>query len=147
MDKKDEKIIRVLQENSRLSSQQISRKTLIPVTTVHHRIKKMEKEGIILKYTVKLDHKKIGKALAAYVLFVPDYNYLRDKKIQQESLVANLRKHQWVEEAAMITGFKDCVLKVRVRDIDELNEFVVRYLQNAHGISQTETLVVLKEFD
>ena len=48
LDDKDKKIIEILKENSRLSTQQISKKTLIPITTVHHRIKKLEKEKIIV---------------------------------------------------------------------------------------------------
>ena len=67
MDKKDAKILKVLKENAKLSTQQISKKTLIPITTVHHRIKKMEKEGVINGYTTIVDNKKIGKNIAAYV--------------------------------------------------------------------------------
>ena len=49
MDEKDEKILKLLKENSKLTTQQISKKTLIPITTIHNRIKKLEKEGIIKK--------------------------------------------------------------------------------------------------
>ena len=40
MDEKDEKILRLLKENSKSTTQQIAKKTLIPITTVHNRIKK-----------------------------------------------------------------------------------------------------------
>ena len=46
LDKSDIKIIEILKENSKLSTQQISKKTAIPITTVHYRIKKLEKEGL-----------------------------------------------------------------------------------------------------
>ena len=65
MDSKDEKILEVLRENSRLSAQQISRKTLIPITTVHNRMKKLVTEGIIKKFTIDVNPVKIGKTLAA----------------------------------------------------------------------------------
>ena len=51
MDKKDKTILELLNENSKLTTSQISKKTIIPITTVHNRIKKLEKEGIITGYT------------------------------------------------------------------------------------------------
>ena len=70
MDKKDEKIISCLKEHGRWSIQKIAKQTLIPITTVHHRLRKLEREGIIKRYTVALDYKKIGLPIAAYVLIV-----------------------------------------------------------------------------
>ena len=146
MDKKDAKILKVLKENAKLSTQQISKKTLIPITTVHHRIKKMEKEGVINGYTTIVDNKKIGKNIAAYVLVAVDYKLLKEKRISQHELAEKLKKHEIVEEVAMLTGVTDIILKIRVKDINELNGFVTRQLRNMDGIENTKTMVVLHEF-
>ena len=58
MDDKDEQILQILKENSKLSTHQISKKTRIPITTVHNRIKKLKKEEIIKKYSIIIDKKK-----------------------------------------------------------------------------------------
>ena len=58
MDEKDEQILQILLINSKLSTHQISKKTGIPITTVHNRIKKLTKKGIIKGYTIVIDHKK-----------------------------------------------------------------------------------------
>lgn len=147
LDDKDMKILEVLRENSKLSTQQISKKTLIPITTVHYRIKKLRNEGIIKKYTIKINHKKLGKGILAYVFFIPHYDILKESNIHLEDLVEKIKKHALVEEAATMAGAKDVLLKVRVNDIDELNRFVVDYLQKVDGISRTETLIVLKSFE
>lgn len=145
MDAKDSKIIAALKENSRLSTQQIARKTLIPITTVHNRLKKLVKEGIIRKFTVELDHKKLGKTIAAYIMITVDYNALKHAKTTQHELAAKLRKNPFVEEAAMLTGVSDIIIKVRVSTIGDLDRFVTVDLRNINGIEKTQTAIILHE--
>ena len=145
MDEKDERILDVLKENGKLSTQQISKKTSIPITTVHNRIKKLEKDGIIKNYTIVLDNKKIGKAIAAYVQIIVDYKFLKEKKMSQHDLAKKLKQHEFVEEVAMITGGTDIIIKVRVKNIEELDNFVTQYLRNIEGIEKTQTMVILNE--
>ena len=145
MDEKDEKILKLLKENSKLTTHQISKKTLMPITTVHYRIKKLEKEGIIEGYTIRLNNKKIGKAITAYVQIIVDYKLLKEKKMSQHDLAKKLKHHEFVEEAAMITGGTDIIIKVRVKNIDKLDNFVTKYLRSIEGIEKTQTMVVLSE--
>ena len=145
MDEKDEKILKLLKENSKLTTQQISKKTLIPVTTVHNRIKKLEKEGIIKRYTLELDNKKIGKSLAAFINITVDYTLLKQIKMSQYELAKKIKQHESVEEVAMVTGGTDILIKVRAKDIDELNNFVTIQLRNIDGIEKTQTMVILNE--
>ncbi len=145
LDKKDLAILSVLKENSKLSTQQISKQTRIPITTVHNRIKKLEKEGIIKGYTVILDNKKIGKPIAAYILVTVDYKLLKEIKKSQYELAQQLLMHPAVESSAMITGASDIIIKIRCGSIDELNEFVTVYLRNVEGVEKTQTAIVLNE--
>lgn len=145
MDDKDKKVLDVLKENSKLSTQQISKIISIPITTVHHRIKKLEEEGIIKKYTVVLDYKKIGKPISAFVLINVDYKLLKQIKKTQDDLTKKLKLHHSVEEASRITGGTDLIIKIRVKDVDELDDFVTMYLRNLDGIEKTQTMVILNE--
>ncbi len=145
LDEKDSAIIAILKENAKLSTQQISRRTRIPITTVHNRIKKLEKQGIIKGYTVILDNKKIGKPLAAFILVTADYKELKELKMSQYELARQLLKNPAVESSAMITGAADIIIKLRVGGIDELNEFVTTYLRNVGGVEKTQTAIVLNE--
>ena len=145
MDKKDEKIIEVLKENSKLSSQQISKRTLIPITTVHNRIKKLERKGIISKYSVILDNKKIGKLVSAYVLINVDYRLLRNKKISHKDIIKRLKMYEAIDEASVVSGSIDILIKVRVKDMEELNVFVTEKASNIEGIERTQTMIILNE--
>lgn len=143
MDEKDRKIIEALKEHAKLSTQQIAKKTLIPTTTVHNRIRKLEKEGIIKGYTVVLDNRKLGRNLAAYVFLSVDHNII--KKIGKPSLAREIRKMEFVEDVALITGTHDMIIKARVESIDQLDKLVVEKIRNLDGIARTETCVILSE--
>ncbi len=146
MDTKNEKILKLLRENSKLTTQHISKKTSIPITTVHNRIKKLVEQGIIKKYTIEVDHEKLGKNVAAYIHIIVDYTLLKQKKISQHELAKRLKLLESVEEVAMVTGEKDIILKVREKNIASLDMFVTKHLRNIEGIEKTHTSVILHEF-
>lgn len=145
IDKKDEKILQVLGENARLSTQQISKRTLIPITTVHNRIKKLERRGIIRKYTIEVDETKLGKNVSAFVLAGVDYIYLKNAKMSQEDLAKSIKRMKGVAEISIIAGTSDLILKINVESIEELNDFLIRELRNIDGIGRTNAMVILKE--
>jgi len=145
MDDKDEQILQILRENSKLSTHQISKKTRIPITTVHNRIKKLKKEGIIKKYSIIVDNKKIGKELAAYVLVMLDFSLLHSKNEGQHQILNKITKHHFVEEGAVVTGETDILIKVRCANIDELDDFLTQYMWTIEGVSKTKTLLILYE--
>lgn len=141
LDKKDLEVLEILKSHGKWTTQKISKKTLIPVTTVHNRIKKMEAMGIIKGYTAVLDHKKLGKTVSAFILA----NIKAEHKAGERSsaLLEELDKLNEVEEVFAVTGSTDMILKVRVEDTDRLNEFILKNLRNIEGISDTQTLVIL----
>lgn len=144
LNEKDLKILDVLKYNAKLSTQQIAKRTLIPITTVHNRIKKLEKEGIIKGYTVVLDNKRLGKNITAFILINVIYN-LPGKKVKQDDLANAIKKLEVVEEVNILAGGSDLIAKVRTKDIDELNDFVIRKLRSMNGIDKTQTMIVMQE--
>ncbi len=134
-DRIDMEILDAIKENARLSSRQIARKTGIPTATVNRRLKKLIKEGIIKKFATVLDYEKLGKRTIAYILIRckagSDYNKLLDDAPKQEA----------VEDMAVTGGQFDILMKVRVRDNDELSDFIFGYLRTFDTVAQTESLI------
>ena len=147
IDQLDLKILHVLKANSKSSMNQISKKLLIPITTAHNRIKKLEKTGIIKNYTIILNNKKLGKDLCAFILIKIDYTALKSKNLSQQEVAMRLKSREEVEDAALITGLKDIILKIRAHNIDELNNFITKDLRNFAGVKSTETMIVLDELN
>jgi Lrp/AsnC family transcriptional regulator for asnA, asnC and gidA len=138
IDEKDDAILDVLKADSSLSMQKIAKRTGIPIATVHHRIKKLEREGIIARYTIVIDKAKLGKKLVAYVLVKAT------PKSDHVELLEKLMKHENVEDGSAITGAFDLMLKVRLASIEELDQFVLKHLRTFDDIAQTETMIAFR---
>jgi len=147
LDATDNKIISALKENSKQPYRMIAKKLLMPITTVHHRIRKLEKCGVIKKYTMQLNNKIIGNDVCAYLLLKVDYTSLTRKNITQQQLALKLKHRPEVEDVALITGLRDIILKVRTKSVEELNQLVTRYLRNIIGVKSTETMLILDELE
>lgn len=143
LDDKDYTILGVLKKNAKLSTQQIAKKTNIPITTIHNRMKKMESSGVIRGYTTVLNNELMGNVIA-FVLISIMYHTPKGEVINQEELAKKVSKNEYVEEVNIITGATDLIVKVRTKTVDELNNFVIKYLRTIPGIERTQTLVVLK---
>lgn len=145
LDKKDLRILEILKERGDLTVRQVASRTLLPITTVHNRIKRMKSLGVIKRFTVEVDHKKIGKPLAVYVLVKVDSKYLKGFRRSQHDLVKDLKALDFVEKADIVTGTIDIVLLIRVKDVDELDKVIIDKLRDIQGIESTQTLVILRE--
>ncbi|MBN1386306.1 Lrp/AsnC family transcriptional regulator [Candidatus Woesearchaeota archaeon] len=141
LDKQDLGILELLKQDGNLTTSRIGKKLGLPITTVHNRIKKLRKEGIIKRYTIETDDAKLGYILKAFILVTADYG--RDKQISQEGIVKKLLKLEEVEEAKIVTGTIDIIIRIRTKGIEDLNNFLLKKLRNIEGIDKTQTMVIL----
>lgn len=143
LDKKDLDILEMLKVDSRAPTKKIAKQLSIPLTTVHNRIKKLQKEGVISRFTIEINEKKRGKAALAYILVSMDYKYLNAKNLSQIDTAQKLMKHPLVEKSSIITGSKDMLLTIRAENVDAIGNFVTSDLRAMEGVDKSETLVVL----
>lgn len=143
IDDKDQKILDVLKDHAEYTTRQIAKKTLLPATTIHNHIKKLRSEGIIKKYSVKLDYSKLDKNFVAYILISVDLDLLKKKNKTQYDLLSELRKFYFVERVDIVTGGTDLVVIMRVKDVSEFDTCLVRKLQLVEGIRSTHSLIVI----
>lgn len=141
MDDRDIEILRLLSFNAKLTTKDIAKKVLCPVSTAFSRIKKLEKEGIIKGYVALLNQKKLGKETVAFVLV--SFMTQGQSQISQREVANRLAEFSEVQEVHIITGDWDILLKVRVSNVDELGNFVVDKLKSVKGINKTVTSLVL----
>jgi len=147
LDAIDKRILAALQRNSKLSYRKLAKELLLPITTLHHRIRKLEQSGVIRRYTVELDHKKLDQRISAYILLKVDFAGLKEKNMTKQILGCRLKSLPNVEDVAIITGLKDILVKTRVAGIAELNQLLAKHIQLMPGIKSTETLIVLDDLE
>lgn len=144
IDKKDNKILELLKENSTLSTHKISKKTLIPVTTVNNRIKKLKNLGVIKNYTIEIDKRKLGFNFSAYILINVSLRELNQEGMTTKDLKSLINKNPNVESVYNVTGDIDIILKIHVKNINELNDYVVNTLVHYKGVENTTTALILE---
>ena len=145
IDDKDKKIIEILQENGDYTTRQIAKKTLLPITTIHNRIKKLKREKIIKKFTIELDETKLDRGFVAYILISVDLQLLKEKRKTQHDLAKELSKLYFIERVDIVAGGTDLVAVVRVKDVDEFDKILLSKLQLVEGIEKTQSLIVIHQ--
>ena len=140
LDDKDMDILGLLKKNAKSTTQQISRAVGVPITTVHNRIKKMERDGVIKKYTIWVNYKKLGKGITARIAINVG------GEGDQDEISAKLLQHKDVVCTYQVTGTDDIIVKLNVGDVNELHSFIMDEVRTKKGVTGTRTLIVLKEF-
>ena len=143
MDARDKEILSELMIDGKAKIRKLSRKLGLPMSTVHHRILKMEKEGMIRRFAAIPDYKKIGLPICAYVFVNVDYS----KIDSQDAVAVQIKKIPGMIDVCIVSGEIDIIAKVRAKDIDELSYTITEKLRNIKGVAKTVTSVVMKEIE
>ena len=131
-DNKDLKIIEILKSNAREPIKIIAKKTAIRPSTVHQRIQKLIKNNIIEKFTIKLNNKAIGESFIAFMLIKGTTSeYINNKFLNSKN----------VKEVFGVTGEYDVLVKLKFRDVEEFNGFIINFRKEMKGIQSTLTMV------
>ncbi|MCS7102732.1 MAG: Lrp/AsnC family transcriptional regulator [Candidatus Korarchaeum sp.] len=151
MDELDISIMSELVRDGRITVSDLAKKLGVPRTTLDSRIRKLVESGFIRGFTAILDHKKIGYSITAFVLVQIRRRKPEQDRSNQEIFIEEIGRESesrddlpWVEEAHIITGDYDILLKVRARDMDELTRFLITELARHPDVERTHTLMVLK---
>ncbi|MEM2320678.1 MAG: Lrp/AsnC family transcriptional regulator [Candidatus Bathyarchaeia archaeon] len=135
MDELDLQIIKLLQEDSRVSYGKIASKLGVSVGTVYNRIKDLEDKGVLRGYTVMVDPVKVGYGTIAIVLVQAEGAHL----VEVENEIAKINNVVAVYD---ITGDFDIAVIARFKDRSDLNSFVKKLLSMPY-VKRTVTNVVL----
>ncbi len=136
MDSKDEAIIEELMRDSRQSTVLISNKVRIPRVTVHDRLEKLKRDGVIKQFTVSLDYAKVGLPVSAYV-FV---SYDRMAKLDQHVVAQRIAEVPGVYGVDIISGEWDLLLKIRAKTIRDVGMLIVDKIRHIDGVHKTLTM-------
>jgi Lrp/AsnC family leucine-responsive transcriptional regulator len=141
LDEVDRGILTLLQTDARMFHKDIAEKLHKSVTSIHTRIRNLETEGYIIRYTAIVDHKKIGRGLIAYT-------QVTIKEHSQESLSAFQReavKLKEVMDCCHMTGDFDFLLRIAIRDMDEYNDVLMNKLSKLPDVGKMQSFFVMSE--
>ena len=145
MDKKNETIIRILNRKAGLSSRTLSKMLKIPISTVHRRVKKLEREGIIHGYKAIINFEKTPWPIGTLIMInlaevIPGKGHIPKKDIIQ-----SLRRFNEVEEIIEVQAADfDLIVKARFESLKEQANFV-EDLRCIDGIEEISSAIIIEE--
>ena len=139
LDKTDLSILRLLQQNARMTVKEIAEKVHLSTTPVHERIKWLEQSGVIKQYTAIVNHAKVKKGLMVIV-----YVSLKaHSKTAGARFIKHIHELDEVIECYNISGEFDFMLKVVAENMDDYYNFHVNKLSQSENIGNVQSVFVM----
>ncbi|MBV9243107.1 MAG: Lrp/AsnC family transcriptional regulator [Acidobacteria bacterium] len=137
MDKIDRKLLGLLQADDSLALAELARKTSSSLSTISDRIKRLVRIGVIKGFHARVAAEKVGLELLAFVVVA-----WSDPKVEAD-LIKIIERTSNVLECHRLAGEWNCFLKLRVRNIPELESFLAKTLASISGIERTNIMIAL----
>ncbi len=140
-DRIDLKMLRLLQNNGRLSNAELAEAVGVSAATCHRRTQRLFDERLIGSVRAMITPRKVGKGALVMVGVVLDRS-TPESFAAFEQAVAKLK---FVLDCHLVAGDFDYFLKIRVGDMEDFNRIHGERLIALPGVRQTRTFFVMKE--
>jgi Lrp/AsnC family leucine-responsive transcriptional regulator len=141
LDKTDLKILKILQENAKITNLQLSAEIGLSPAPTLERVKKLENAKLIKGYYAQLDPEALGIGISAIIQITLTR--------QVENAISNFKKEisgiPEIMECYQVTGNADYVLIVMLKDIRDFESLISQKLSKMEEIGQMQTMVVLSK--
>jgi Lrp/AsnC family transcriptional regulator, leucine-responsive regulatory protein len=139
LDKIDLRILRILQENSKITNLDLSKKIGLSPAPTLERVKKLEQSDIIESYHAKVNPSQIGLNVRTFVLV----NLQWKKENALASFLEKIQKIEEIVECFIITGEADFLMKIVCKDIPSYEALLFKTLSQIEEIERCKTLMTL----
>jgi len=135
----DKQILRMLMSNSRRPILEIAKNIGISGAAIHQRLRKLEKQNLILGSSIKINYKVLGFTTMAYV------GIFLDRATNNLSVVNQLKEIPEILECHYTTGDWSVLTKLLCKDNEDLMKILTKKIQTIKGVSRTETYISLDQ--
>jgi Lrp/AsnC family leucine-responsive transcriptional regulator len=140
LDSFDLKILRVLQENARITTLELAERVGLSATPCARRVKRLEDDGLIDRYVTLLNAERLGIGLTVFV------NIRLNSQVPQsfETFEAAIRRMPEVVGCYLLAGQYDYLVQVRVADVEAYRNLIRERLITIEGVAETQSSIVLE---
>jgi len=141
LDQIDRKIIKALQDNARLSSQELSDQVGISPSPCWRRVRALEEVGVISKYVTLVDPEALGLSISIFT------SVSLDKQVETalDTFQNAVRLRPEVMECYLMTGDFDYLLRVVVGSLHDYERFLLDHLTRIPGVASIKSSFALKQ--
>jgi DNA-binding Lrp family transcriptional regulator len=136
IDELDHKILKILEEDGRISYRQLGKRLGIEESTARKRVIRLREKGVIERFTVEINEATLGRTITAFITVYPSLKHA-DRVIKE---VVNFDE---VVESYNLSGRCGIFLKAMFGDIKALNNFITK-IRNIGGITGIHTCISLE---
>lgn len=141
LEEQDRKILRALQDDSRISNQELAEKAGLSASACWRRVRALEEAGVIRRYPALVDLAKVGMGFHAIV----HVSLTRHEHGHVDNFIAEVRRRAEVLDCFATTGEADYHLRVVCADLAAYNLFLEGFLFRLPGVANVRTNLVLKD--
>ncbi|HRD86021.1 MAG TPA: Lrp/AsnC family transcriptional regulator [Rubrivivax sp.] len=141
LDKVDRRILAHLQTHARATTVELSAVVQLSPAQCNRRHRRLEDAGLITRYEARLDARRLGLQVTAFVAVTMERGHIRELS-RFKALVGDLAQ---VQECYAVTGDSDYMLKVVARDLKSLSDFLLDTLMTLPGVNAVRSTVCLDE--
>ena len=134
------KILKILQQKARIPNVEVARQVGMAPSAVLERIRKLEKQGFIDGYEVRLNPKRFARSLVAFV------NVKLKKPDAEVEVGEALSRLPEVQEVHYVAGEDAFLVKIRAADTTALSELIRDKISSIAGVQSTRTAIALSTY-
>ena len=138
IDENDLRIIEMLTKNARISLREIAVVVNLSPSSIRNRMERLVNLGVIKKYTLDLDPRKLGFEVQVVVLITSTPG-------ESDSLYYKLSKYSEITNVLRTSGPASFICMVQVQDIPQLAQFITGELEKLTGVERIETMFILPQ--
>ena len=143
MDEKDLQILRIIEENSRLSAEEIATMTTLAVADVQARIRALEDSRIVRRYTAAINWEKAGNGEVSAII---ELKVSPERDFGYDRIAERLSRFNQVKTLRLITGTYDLQLIVTGKNMQDVSRFVSEHIAPMDRIRETATHIIMKSY-
>ena len=141
LDAIDLKILHELQENARLTNAELATRVNLSPSPCLTRVRALESAGIVDRYVTLLDPKKVELGVSVFISVTLE----RQVGKSLEQFERAIARYDEVMECYLMTGDSDYLLRVVVRDVEELQRFIIDKLSTLPSVSNIRSSFALRQ--
>ena len=141
LDAIDRRLLAALQENGRLTATELAERVGLTASPCLRRLKRLEQSGVIRGYAALVDQERVGLPVSVFV----SVKLERQREDALETFEEAVRRCPEVMECYLMTGTRDYLLRVVVRDLSAYERFLKETLTRIKGVASIESSFALAQ--
>ena len=141
LDKLDHKILKALQQDGRVAMKELAEQVGLTVTPCIERVKRMERDGVIMGYYARVDPAQLGAALLVFV----EITLANKGGNMFDQFRREVQKIPEVLECHLVSGDFDYLIKARIGEMADYRKLLGDILLQLPGAAQSKSYVVMEE--